>query len=139
MGCQLRNSQFSGVLLVRASNIYSRCSIAFFTAARCSAGSMFSAASKVGPCIFLVLPLVGSIALDLVADIDSPRSGVIRVQPQNLISLAQPYMGTNRGKNQAFDWLLRTYSRPSRPGEFHPEPLTEPCLTVPRHTARATP
>src|ERR1035438_2763585 len=26
---------------------------------------------------------------------------------------------------------------PSRPGEFHPEPLTEPCLTVSRHTARA--
>ena len=29
--------------------------------------------------------------------------------------------------------------RPSRPGEFHPEPLTDPCLTVSRHTARATP
>jgi hypothetical protein len=27
---------------------------------------------------------------------------------------------------------------PSRPGESHPEPLTEPCLTVSRHTARAT-
>jgi hypothetical protein len=27
---------------------------------------------------------------------------------------------------------------PSRPGEFHPEPLTEPCLTVSSHTARAT-
>src|ERR1700682_1574162 len=26
---------------------------------------------------------------------------------------------------------------PSRPGEFHPEPLTDPCLTVSRHTARA--
>ena len=29
-------------------------------------------------------------------------------------------------------------SRPSRPGEFHPEPLTDPCLTVSSHTARAT-
>ena len=28
---------------------------------------------------------------------------------------------------------------PSRPGEFHPEPLTDPCLTVSRHTARAIP
>jgi hypothetical protein len=37
----------------------------------------------------LVLPLVLSIALFLVADIDSPRRGVIRVKPQNLISLAQ--------------------------------------------------
>ena len=26
---------------------------------------------------------------------------------------------------------------PSRPGEFHPEALTEPCVTVSRHTARA--
>ena len=25
----------------------------------------------------------------------------------------------------------------SRPGEFHPEALTEPCVTVSRHTARA--
>jgi len=28
---------------------------------------------------------------------------------------------------------------PSRPGEFHPEPLTDPCLTVSHHTARAIP
>jgi MFS family permease len=27
---------------------------------------------------------------------------------------------------------------PSRPGELHPESLTEPCLTVSSHTARAT-
>src|SRR5438552_10430230 len=27
---------------------------------------------------------------------------------------------------------------PSRPGEFRPEPLTDPCLTVSGHTARAT-
>jgi hypothetical protein len=26
---------------------------------------------------------------------------------------------------------------PSRPGEFHPEALTEPCVTVSSHTARA--
>ena len=36
-----------------------------------------------------VLPLVISIAFFLIADIDSPRRGVIRVVPQNLISLAQ--------------------------------------------------
>src|ERR1700730_5201790 len=29
-------------------------------------------------------------------------------------------------------------SRPSRPGEFHPEPLTDPDLTLSRHPARAT-
>ncbi len=28
--------------------------------------------------------------------------------------------------------------RPSRPGEFHPEPLTDPDLTLSRHPARAT-
>jgi hypothetical protein len=39
--------------------------------------------------LMLVLPLVVSISFFLIADIDSPRSGVIRVQPQNLISLAQ--------------------------------------------------
>lgn len=36
-----------------------------------------------------VLPLVVSIAFMLIADIDTPRHGVIRVKPQNLISLAE--------------------------------------------------
>ena len=27
---------------------------------------------------------------------------------------------------------------PSRPGEFHPEPLTDPCVSLSTHTARAT-
>lgn len=39
--------------------------------------------------LMLVLPLVVSISFFLIADIDSPRSGIIRLQPQNLISLAQ--------------------------------------------------
>jgi hypothetical protein len=39
--------------------------------------------------LFLVLPLAVSIAFFLIADIDSPRRGLIRVQPQNLISLSQ--------------------------------------------------
>ena len=38
---------------------------------------------------FLVLPLIVSISFFLVADIDSPRHGLIRVVPQNLVSLAQ--------------------------------------------------
>jgi len=37
----------------------------------------------------LILPIVLSIAFFLIADIDSPRSGGIRILPQNLISLAQ--------------------------------------------------
>jgi len=38
--------------------------------------------------LFLVLPLAVSVSFFLIADIDSPRAGVIRVQPQNLISLS---------------------------------------------------
>jgi hypothetical protein len=41
----------------------------------------------------LALPLVLCIAFFLIADIDSPRRGVIRVLPQNLISLAQSLRG----------------------------------------------
>jgi hypothetical protein len=37
----------------------------------------------------LVLPLVLSISFLLISDIDSPRGGIIRVRPQNLLSLAQ--------------------------------------------------
>jgi hypothetical protein len=33
--------------------------------------------------------IVVSMSLLLIADIDSPRGGVILVQPQNLVSLAQ--------------------------------------------------
>jgi hypothetical protein len=38
--------------------------------------------------LLLVLPLIISIAFFLIADIDSPRRGVIRVVPQNLLALA---------------------------------------------------
>jgi hypothetical protein len=37
----------------------------------------------------VVLPLVMAIAFFLIADIDAPRAGVIRVEPQNLMSLAE--------------------------------------------------
>jgi hypothetical protein len=39
--------------------------------------------------LLLILPLVVSISFFLIADIDSPRGGVIRVHPQNLLSLAE--------------------------------------------------
>ena len=38
--------------------------------------------------VLLVLPLVVSISFFLIADIDSPRGGLIRVSPQNLAALA---------------------------------------------------
>jgi hypothetical protein len=39
--------------------------------------------------LLVVLPLVVSISFFLIADLDSPRGGVIRVRPRNLESLAQ--------------------------------------------------
>ena len=40
------------------------------------------------PPLFIVLPLVVSLSFFLMADIDSPREGVIRMQPQNLLRLS---------------------------------------------------
>jgi hypothetical protein len=39
--------------------------------------------------LFLILPLALSIAFFLIADIDSPRRGLIHVRPQNLESLSE--------------------------------------------------
>jgi hypothetical protein len=41
--------------------------------------------------MLLVLPLIVSIPLYLIADMDSPRGGIIRVVPQNLLSLQQSF------------------------------------------------
>ncbi len=45
--------------------------------------------TKVKFVLLLVLPLIVSIAFLLIADIESPRQGFIRVVPQNLLSLSQ--------------------------------------------------
>jgi hypothetical protein len=37
--------------------------------------------------LLMVLPLVMSLSLYLIAEIDSPRTGLIRVAPQNLLSV----------------------------------------------------
>jgi transposase len=42
-----------------------------------------------GLLVLLVVPVVSSIAFFLIADIDSPRGGVIRVVPHNLIAVSQ--------------------------------------------------
>lgn len=39
--------------------------------------------------VFLVIPVAVSISLFLIADLDSPRGGAIRVAPQNLINVSQ--------------------------------------------------
>ncbi len=41
--------------------------------------------------LFMVLTLVVSISFFLIADIDSPRGGIIRVHPQNLMSLSESF------------------------------------------------
>jgi len=45
--------------------------------------------SELRAILFIVLPFVVSISFFLIADIDSPRHGVIRVHPQNLEILSQ--------------------------------------------------
>jgi hypothetical protein len=42
-----------------------------------------------GALLLLVLPVIVSISFLLIADIDSPRGGIIRVHPHSLISLSQ--------------------------------------------------
>jgi hypothetical protein len=42
-----------------------------------------------GEAILFILPLVVSLSLFLIADLDSPRGGVIRVHPQNLVAASQ--------------------------------------------------
>ena len=43
---------------------------------------------KVNPHLLLILPVLVAVAFLLIADIDSPNGGIIRVQPHNLVSLA---------------------------------------------------
>jgi hypothetical protein len=45
--------------------------------------------AKASSLSLLVLPLIVSISFLLIADIDSPRGGIIRIRPKNLISLSQ--------------------------------------------------
>jgi len=46
-------------------------------------------AISIGCNFFIVLPLAVSISFFLIADIDSPHSGMIRVQPHNLLKVSQ--------------------------------------------------
>lgn len=60
----------------------------------CSMLIGYSAHRKRGVLLFIVLPFLVSTAFFLISDIDSPRRGVIRVVPQNLISLSQSLPST---------------------------------------------
>jgi hypothetical protein len=50
-------------------------------------------AGRASTTLLLVLPLVVSISFSLIADIDSPRGGMVRVYPQNLIALSESLQG----------------------------------------------
>lgn len=45
--------------------------------------------SRSGNLLLLVLPIIVSVSFALVADIDSPRGGIIRIHPVDLMSLSQ--------------------------------------------------
>ena len=45
--------------------------------------------AKAGLTLLLVLPLVVATSFALIADIDSPRGGIIRVSPINLVATAR--------------------------------------------------
>ena len=47
--------------------------------------------TEVARALLLVLPMVVSISFFLIADIDSPRGGIIHVHPENLDSLSQSF------------------------------------------------
>ncbi len=57
--------------------------------AMCCCALVGYAAHEVRPSMLVILPVILSIALFFISDIDSPRRGLIRVIPHNLISLAQ--------------------------------------------------
>jgi hypothetical protein len=70
---------------------FSTCkSTALFGAVNCPIDSWNLTEREFGQkTILAVLPLVVSISFLLIADIGYPRGGVIRVQPQNLVSFAR--------------------------------------------------
>jgi hypothetical protein len=53
----------------------------------------YAARRAQGTLRLMFLPLILCVAFFLIADIDSPRKGVIRVLPQNLVSLARSLQG----------------------------------------------
>ena len=63
-------------------------SLMVFIAICCSLLIGYGARRREG-LLFTILPFLVSVAFFLIAEIDSPRTGVIRVLPQNLISLSQ--------------------------------------------------
>jgi hypothetical protein len=49
----------------------------------------------------MIFPFVTSVSFFLIADIDSPRGGVIRIEPKNLITLKEALNKTKGTSNQS--------------------------------------
>jgi len=49
--------------------------------------------TKSGAALLMVLPLLIAVSFFLIADIDSPRGGIVRIRPQNLVTLADSLRG----------------------------------------------
>ena len=50
--------------------------------------------------LFMIFPFVTSVSFFLIADIDSPRGGVIRIEPKNLITLKDALNKAKSSSNQ---------------------------------------
>ena len=59
-----------------------------FTIAICCNALIGYSAHRTGWRLFMILPMAVAIAFFLIADLDSPRGGAIRVVPQNLLALS---------------------------------------------------
>jgi hypothetical protein len=65
--------------------------------------------------VLLILPVIVSFALFLIADIDSPRGGVINVPPQNLIAASQIIKASrDRAADLAADQVLADHQQQAR-------------------------
>jgi hypothetical protein len=49
--------------------------------------------TKSGAALLMILPLLIAVSFFLIADIDSPRGGIVRIRPQNLVTLAESLRG----------------------------------------------
>src|SRR5713101_4398360 len=70
----------------------------------------------------------------------APVLGEVVGTPRSQDRTLPPATGVDNYASRAAGTLPRERFSPvpSRPGEFHPEPLTDPDLTLSRHPARAT-
>ncbi len=68
--------------------------------------------------LFMILPLAVSLSFFLIADIDSPRGGVIRVQPQNLLRLSQSLLAHSAEGNSGGKFPIAQCSLPKRRTRF---------------------